>query len=60
MRALIQRVSKASVNISGNRHSAIKNGLLIFTCWENDDDFSDSDWSGWGVSHFESSDRIEF
>ena len=44
MRALIQRVSKASVNISGNRHSAIKNGLLIFTCWENDDDFSDSDW----------------
>ena len=44
MRALIQRVSKASVNISGNRHSAIKNGLLVFACWENDDDFSDSDW----------------
>ncbi len=44
MRALIQRVSKASVNILGNRHSAIKNGLLVFACWENDDDFSDSDW----------------
>ena len=44
MRALIQRVSKASVNILGNTHSAIKNGLLVFACWENDDDFSDSDW----------------
>tara|TARA_Y100000389_G_scaffold201949_1_gene245939 strand:- start:1144 stop:1596 length:453 start_codon:yes stop_codon:yes gene_type:complete len=44
MRALIQRVSNASVTILGERHSDIKNGLLVFACWENDDDFSDSDW----------------
>ncbi|MEE2774996.1 MAG: D-aminoacyl-tRNA deacylase [Pseudomonadota bacterium] len=37
MRALIQRVSKASVSIDGNLISEIKYGLLIFICAMADD-----------------------
>ena len=38
MRALIQRVSQASVSIDGNLVSEIKYGLLIFICAMGEDD----------------------
>ncbi len=44
MRALIQRVKKASVRIEGETFSEISQGLLIFLGIENDDSKEDIDW----------------
>jgi D-aminoacyl-tRNA deacylase len=44
MRALIQRVSKASVNIDTNIFSKIEKGLLIFLGIEDTDTLDDIQW----------------
>ena len=44
MRAVVQRVSKASVTVNGNKLSAIKEGLLILVGIENIDSQDDIDW----------------
>lgn len=44
MRALIQRVSEASVTIDGAVKSAIHSGLLLFIGIENADDATDIEW----------------
>ena len=44
MRALIQKVSSASVNIENSIKSKIDNGLLILLGIENDDNLEDIDW----------------
>ncbi|MBM3416187.1 MAG: D-tyrosyl-tRNA(Tyr) deacylase [Bacteroidetes bacterium] len=44
MRAVIQRVSKASVTINGKIHAAIANGLLVFMGIENADSDEDIEW----------------
>jgi len=44
MRALIQRVTQASVTIEGKIKSEIKNGLLVFLGIEESDDEKDIDW----------------
>jgi len=44
MRAVIQRVSNASVTINGNIHSQINQGLLIFLGIENADTAEDIEW----------------
>ena len=44
MRAVIQRVSEASVTIAGQVHSAIGCGLLVLVAIEDADTAEDSDW----------------
>lgn len=44
MRAVVQRVSQASVSIGGNVKSAIGQGLLILVGVEEADDRSDAEW----------------
>jgi D-tyrosyl-tRNA(Tyr) deacylase len=44
MRALIQRVSKASVTVSNTRISEIQNGLLVFIGIEDADTTDDIEW----------------
>ncbi len=44
MRALIQRVSSASVTIDGKVHSSIQRGLLILLGIESEDNQEDIDW----------------
>jgi len=44
MRAVIQRVSKASVSINNRIKEAINNGLLIFIGIEENDNTEDIDW----------------
>jgi len=44
MRVVIQRVSEASVEISGEKKSAIKKGLLIFLGIEETDSVEDIEW----------------
>ncbi len=44
MRAVIQRVSKASVMIDGNIHSQIERGLLVFLGIEDADTTEDIEW----------------
>ena len=44
MRLVIQRVSEASVSISGEVKSAIGNGLMILLGIETDDSSDDIDW----------------
>ncbi len=44
MRAVIQRVSSATVTINNQVRSSIKNGLLIFLGISNDDGISDIEW----------------
>ena len=44
MRALIQRVSRASVDIEGETKSAIQNGLLILLGIEEKDGTADIEW----------------
>jgi D-tyrosyl-tRNA(Tyr) deacylase len=44
MRAVIQRVSKASVTIDGKMHSKIKNGLLVLLGIEDADTMEDIKW----------------
>jgi D-aminoacyl-tRNA deacylase len=44
MRAVIQRVSEASVTVKGQVKSSIGNGLLVLAGVEDADDKSDIDW----------------
>jgi len=44
MRAIIQRVSEASVKVDENITGAIKNGLLVFLGIEDADTFEDIEW----------------
>ncbi len=44
MRAVIQRVSQASVNIHNNTHTSIKQGLVIFLGIESNDNIDDIVW----------------
>ena len=44
MRALIQRVTSASVHIEGNEFSKIDNGWLVLLGIEDEDSESDIDW----------------
>jgi D-aminoacyl-tRNA deacylase len=44
MRAIIQRVTHASVTIGGKIHSVIGNGLLVLLGIEDADSFEDIDW----------------
>ncbi len=44
MRAVIQRVSKASVTINGRVYSQINRGLLVFLGIEDDDTAEDIEW----------------
>lgn len=44
MRAVIQRVSKASVAINGNIHSRINDGLLVLLGIEDVDTMKDIEW----------------
>jgi D-tyrosyl-tRNA(Tyr) deacylase len=44
MRAVIQRVTQASVTIDGTIKSAIKNGLLVFVGIEDADNNDDIEW----------------
>ena len=44
MRAVIQRVSRASVSIKGRCHSAIDGGLLVLLGVEQGDQAEDCDW----------------
>ncbi|MEP7373523.1 MAG: D-aminoacyl-tRNA deacylase [Chitinophagaceae bacterium] len=44
MKAVIQRVSKASVTIDGNIHSKINNGLLVLLGIEDADTVEDIEW----------------
>jgi D-tyrosyl-tRNA(Tyr) deacylase len=44
MRAVIQRVSKASVNIEGRLRASIKTGLLVFVGIEDADTAEDALW----------------
>ncbi|SIR08909.1 D-aminoacyl-tRNA deacylase [Maribacter ulvicola] len=44
MRAVLQRVSKASVTVEGKKISAIKAGILILIGIENEDTQIDIDW----------------
>lgn len=44
MRAVIQRVSKASVTVESSITAAIQKGLLILIGIEDDDDISDIEW----------------
>jgi D-tyrosyl-tRNA(Tyr) deacylase len=44
VKALLQRVSEASVSVDGERIAAIGRGLLVFVGVEPDDDAPDADW----------------
>ncbi len=44
MRAVIQRVDHASVEIDGRVHASIRQGLLVLLGIEGDDDQHDSEW----------------
>ena len=44
MRTVLQRVSKASVTVNGEKISAIENGLLILVGIENEDTQDDIEW----------------
>lgn len=44
MRAVIQRVSEASVTIDGEVHSSIQHGIMLLLGVEETDEQSDADW----------------
>jgi D-tyrosyl-tRNA(Tyr) deacylase len=44
MRAVVQRVSEASVSIGGEMHAMIGGGLLVLLGVEHDDDDADLEW----------------
>ena len=50
MRAVIQRVSKASVTIEEEIKSSIKNGLLVLLGVENEDNIEDVEWLSGKIS----------
>lgn len=51
MRAVIQRVSKASVSIEGKIKSSINNGLLVFLGIEDADTNEDIEWLSGKISN---------
>ena len=44
MRAIIQRVKEAAVNINSSLHAGIRNGLLVFVGIEDSDNRDDIEW----------------
>ena len=44
MRAIIQRVKEAAVNINDSLHAGIRNGLLVFVGIEDSDNRDDIEW----------------
>lgn len=50
MRAIIQRVTEASVMICQKEHSSIKKGLLVLIGIENSDTNEDAEWLGKKIS----------
>lgn len=44
MKALIQRVTEASVTIDGKLYSSIKKGFLVFLGIDQSDDLNDGEW----------------
>ncbi len=46
MRAVIQRVSRASVSVDAKPHANIGRGLLLLVAFENTDNLNDIDWLG--------------
>ncbi len=44
MRVVLQRVTSASVSISGELHSSINNGMLMLVGIESEDTYSDLEW----------------
>ena len=44
MRVVVQRVSRASVEVDGETVSAIGQGLMVLVCVETGDQESDMDW----------------
>lgn len=50
MRAVIQRVAKASVTINGSVQSSISHGLLVLLGIENDDTNEDIEWLSGKIS----------
>ena len=51
MRAVIQRVSRASVTVEGKRVSEIKDGILLLLGIEEADDQEDIEWLSRKVAH---------
>ena len=51
MRAVIQRVAKASVTIDGEIHSAIGRGLLVLLGIEDADTAEDIEWLSGKIVH---------
>jgi len=51
MKAVIQRVTKASVTIDGKIISSIKNGILLLLGITNDDSMSDIEWLSKKIIH---------
>ncbi|MBK5271275.1 MAG: D-tyrosyl-tRNA(Tyr) deacylase [Bacteroidia bacterium] len=51
MRAVIQRVSRASVTIDGKIHSQIGNGLLVLLGIEDADTNEDIEWMSGKITH---------
>ena len=50
MRALVQRVKKASVSIEGNQHSSIGKGMLVLLGVGDQDQQSDLEWLAGKIS----------
>lgn len=50
MRAVIQRVSEASVTIEGKVKSSIGDGLLVLAGFENSDQTEDLEWMAGKIS----------
>ncbi len=59
MRAVIQRVNKASVTIGGEMKSSIKNGLLVLLGIENEDNIGDVEWLSGKISRLRIFDDAE-
>jgi D-aminoacyl-tRNA deacylase len=51
MRAVVQRVTKASVTINSKVFSKIGEGLVIFLGIENEDTFEDIKWLSYKIAH---------
>ena len=51
MKAIIQRVSQASVTIEGKIHSEINNGLLVLLGFEDADSIEDIEWLSGKIVH---------
>ncbi len=59
MRAVIQRVNKASVTIGDEMKSSIKNGLLVLLGIENEDNIGDVEWLSGKISRLRIFDDAE-